>query len=82
MRIPIGKMNLMSLGDGYQKLGTTQFVLVKDPASGSWRIEHDATAPVSTMLNGQPVAGNRIISHGDTISFGNPDNFKILVEFV
>lgn len=81
-RIPIGKMNLMSLGDGYQKLGTTQFVLVKDPASGSWRIEHDATAPVSTMLNGQPVSGNRIISHGDTISFGNPDNFKILVEFV
>ena len=81
-RIPIGKMNLMSLGDGHQTLGRTQFSFVKDQASGSWRIEHDATAPVSTMLNGQPVSGNRIISHGDTISFGNPDNFKILVEFV
>jgi serine/threonine protein kinase len=81
-RIPIGKMNLLSLGDGYQNLGRTQFLFVKDQSSGSWRIEHDATAPVSTMLNGQPVAGNCIISHGDTISFGNFDTFKIIVEFV
>jgi serine/threonine protein kinase len=81
-RIPIGKMNLISLGDGHQTLGRTQFSFVKDRASGSWHIEHDTTAPVSTMLNGQPVSGNRIISHGDTISFGNPDTFKIIVEFV
>jgi serine/threonine protein kinase len=81
-RIPIGKMNLMSLGDGHQTLGRTQFSFVKDRASGSWHIEHDATAPVSTILNGQPVSGNHIISHGDTISFGNPDTFKIIVEFV